>query len=453
MKKIYTLSLALVLAGVLAVSSDAEAVAANNPPSAPVISGPTTGSTGTAYSWSATSNDSDGDTLRYGYDWDKNGSVDQWAPSIGFISSGKTRTVSYSWYTSGAHTFQVLAQDFRGNNSGWSSHTITLAAKTCVWQAIPLDDFDGWVGPTYTRCRNNYNALGLRYPQCPDIGAVEGGTPSAVASRCLVDPPTVSCPDPGITRYTIEGLVNTCSGGAYIPPTPVPSFDLKINGSDGPLTVAAGANLNITWDPVSDATFCTGSGNGWNGVKSISGGSDNLPATASSLYSLTCTGPGGTITDTVSVSLTNILKVCEGSCSSGFMRGKSGTPQSFSMAQGSSKSLVACFNPANDCSDPSGTVTATFTEGGGPVISTSGTNPVTLSADTPGSESLSASYSGQTANMNVTVSCVPTTSCATDPRGDNYCPSETYTINDGCGTTLTCNGRRACDYNWKEVAP
>ncbi|OGI21842.1 MAG: hypothetical protein A2808_02765 [Candidatus Moranbacteria bacterium RIFCSPHIGHO2_01_FULL_55_24] len=417
----YTLSVP-----VQTISYSLFAVSSNNPPAAPVISGPATGSAGTAYSWTATSRDSDGDTLRYGYDWDLNGSIDQWMPAAGFVPSGTSQSASYSWVAPGAHTFQVLAQDSKGASSSWSSYTITLTSVV-----------NGLCGAA--------NGIATLLP--PGIGLCTSGTPTAVTPAAAPGPYSWTCQGSG------GGANASCSAPYDIP---APSFDLKINGSDGPLAVSLGTNLNIVWTPVTNAVSCTGSGNGWNTppAKSLAGGSDNVSATAAALYALTCyNAEGDATTDTVSVSLANILKVCEGSCSSSFMRGKSGAPQSFTMARGSSKSLVACYNPAADCSDPSGNVTAAFTEGGGSAISLSGTNPVIVTANAPGTESMSASYSGQTANMDVTVICVPTTSCAADPRGDDYCPSETYTIDDSCGTTLTCNGRRTCDYNWKEVAP
>ena len=86
-------------------------------------------------------------------------------------------------------------------------------------------------------------------------------------------------------------------------PTPVPN--LKINNSDGPLTVNKGDNLNLTWPSVANATSCTGTGTGWTGAKSISGGNESIVATTlgSTSYTLTCTGPGGTGADSVAVTV------------------------------------------------------------------------------------------------------------------------------------------------------
>jgi membrane peptidoglycan carboxypeptidase len=39
------------------------------------------------------------------------------------------------------------------------------------------------------------------------------------------------------------------------------------------------------------------------------------------------------------------------------------------------------------------------------------------------------------------------------PGRENYCQNQTFTVNNGCGASITCNGTKTCNYNWKEVAP
>jgi hypothetical protein len=98
----------------------------NNPPTTPTISGPVTGLAGTAYGFSAVATDPNGDALRYGFDWDNNGTVDQWVPAAGFVGSGVVRSASRLWTATGPTTFRVIAQDNRGLFSGWATHTINL---------------------------------------------------------------------------------------------------------------------------------------------------------------------------------------------------------------------------------------------------------------------------------------------------------------------------------------
>jgi hypothetical protein len=338
----------------------------NNPPNPPTITGPTTGNVSTSYPYNIQASDPDGDTVRYGIDWDNNGSVDQWTPGSGYVASNTTQSATYSWGAAGAYTFRALTQDSNGAQSGWVNHTITLAAA-----------------PT------------------------------------------------------------------------APVVDLTINGSNGPLTVGLGTPLSINWT-TSNATSCTAYGAGWgSGTAVATSGSASISASTSDNYILQCTGPGGTTSDTVQVILSNVLKVCQNSCNSGILRGNTSSTQNFTMASSATQNLVACFNPAASCTDASGNVSAsaTWAEGGGSAITLSGSDPRTVTAGVSGTESLSASYSGQTANMSVTVACIPTVTCSNASGRENYCQNQTFTVDNGCSAIITCNGTKSCNYNWKEVAP
>ena len=75
-----------------------------------------------------------------------------------------------------------------------------------------------------------------------------------------------------------------------------PTVNLTINGSTGPLSVSPGNNLAISWTTTNTdvTTTCTAtSGAGWaGGTKSrLGGGPDNVPASVSSTYTLSCTKP------------------------------------------------------------------------------------------------------------------------------------------------------------------
>ena len=102
----------------------------NQPPSAPTISGPTTGIPSTNYTYNFRSTDPDGDTLYYEIDWDNNGSVDQRLPASGYISSGTTQSANNNWLGTGTKTFQAKATDVKGDASGWTSYTVIISADT-----------------------------------------------------------------------------------------------------------------------------------------------------------------------------------------------------------------------------------------------------------------------------------------------------------------------------------
>lgn len=91
--------------------------------------------------------------------------------------------------------------------------------------------------------------------------------------------------------------------GAY--PPPPPSVDLKVNGSDGPLTFEAVASYTAAWTS-SGAASCVASGS-WSGAKPISGsqGFSDIPRGTYN-YTLTCSNAGGSTPDSVTVNVINV---------------------------------------------------------------------------------------------------------------------------------------------------
>src|SRR3989344_5418558 len=82
-------------------------------------------------------------------------------------------------------------------------------------------------------------------------------------------------------------------------PTPAPTADLKANGSDGPITISYNTAATLSWTST-DATSCSLSPLGSSGTSnSVSTG--NL--TVSQNYALSCSGEGGTVSDSVQVNV------------------------------------------------------------------------------------------------------------------------------------------------------
>ena len=90
------------------------------------------------------------------------------------------------------------------------------------------------------------------------------------------------------------------------PPPPVaPTVDLKIDGIDGPLTIASGATSTLSWITTNAPSTCTAF-DAWSGSKNPAGGSEiTFPLTgpATSTYTLLCTNTAGTSTDSVIVNV------------------------------------------------------------------------------------------------------------------------------------------------------
>ena len=69
-----------------------------------------------------------------------------------------------------------------------------------------------------------------------------------------------------------------------------------------PVNIGPGDSSTLRWT-VARATSCTASGGTWRGAKSATGGSDVVSPSATTAYTLTCTGPGGTVSRGITVTL------------------------------------------------------------------------------------------------------------------------------------------------------
>lgn len=100
---------------------------------------------------------------------------------------------------------------------------------------------------------------------------------------------------------TCSGVGGTASDSVTInvSPPPAPSVNLSAN----PLSIASGESTTLTWSS-SNVDTCTASGD-WTGSKGTSGSQTNSNLTSDQTYVLTCTGVGGSASDSVSVSVIN----------------------------------------------------------------------------------------------------------------------------------------------------
>ena len=85
--------------------------------------------------------------------------------------------------------------------------------------------------------------------------------------------------------------------------SPTPVVDLKINGSDGPITIPYNTSAILSWTSL-NVTNCYASGD-WSGEKPTSGSQSTGNLTASKTYILTCYGPSGSTSDNVTVYVTS----------------------------------------------------------------------------------------------------------------------------------------------------
>jgi hypothetical protein len=87
---------------------------------------------------------------------------------------------------------------------------------------------------------------------------------------------------------------------------PSPTVDLKANGYDGSITVSYNSSVTLSWTS-SNASYCVASG-AWSGTKGTSGSeiTENL-ISGPKTYTLTCYGPGGSASDSVTIYLSQVL--------------------------------------------------------------------------------------------------------------------------------------------------
>ncbi|MEX0616988.1 MAG: Ig-like domain-containing protein [Candidatus Woykebacteria bacterium] len=81
-------------------------------------------------------------------------------------------------------------------------------------------------------------------------------------------------------------------------PTP-PSVDIKANGSNGPVTIIYNTSATLSWSS-SGASSCAASG-GWSGSKAANGSAVISRIKSNKTFSLTCSGSGGSDSDSVAV--------------------------------------------------------------------------------------------------------------------------------------------------------
>jgi hypothetical protein len=102
-------------------------VISNQPPSAPTITGPTSGKTNTEYSFNFVSTDPEDDAVMYNVDWG-DGDTD-WTE---YGDSGTEVTLKHTWTSQGTFTIKAQAIDIHGAESDWSEFPITIPRNKAI---------------------------------------------------------------------------------------------------------------------------------------------------------------------------------------------------------------------------------------------------------------------------------------------------------------------------------
>jgi hypothetical protein len=97
------------------------------------VSGPTTGITGSSYSFAFTGTDPDNDTVTYYVDWNNDGTPDYVSSSL---PSGTPVSAAQSWNTVGLKTIKAWVIDSKGGTSPQVSHDINITLAPPVAPAF-----------------------------------------------------------------------------------------------------------------------------------------------------------------------------------------------------------------------------------------------------------------------------------------------------------------------------
>ena len=106
----------------------------NQPPTKPTKpSGTTSGKIGVSYTFNTNASDPESYTLAYGWDWNGDGTVDQWDDNNGsYYPSGQIIGTAHTWTTKGTYNIKVKAKDIHGNEGPWSDPLSVKIPRTRI---------------------------------------------------------------------------------------------------------------------------------------------------------------------------------------------------------------------------------------------------------------------------------------------------------------------------------
>ena len=234
-------------------------------PGAPSISASTAACTvNSPYSITLSATDADNDTIRYGIDWDANGTVDQYAPPpVGavaqFVPSGTAQTASRIFATAGRKQIQVLTEDSTGLKSTWASFSFTCNASSKTTAPVGVGAGAGAGAGSDTNNNGNVNV---------NTGNNDTGA------------------------FTGNGANSGGLGGGLVGGT-LPDLVISAN----PSLLARGAKSKISWKAQNVASCKVFGSNGdtlGSSLESLpGGGNETAPITQHTVYTLTCLDSAG----------------------------------------------------------------------------------------------------------------------------------------------------------------
>jgi outer membrane protein assembly factor BamB len=106
----------------------------DNAPEIPFIDGPISGKPRSKYTYTAVTNDSDGDDVSYFFDWG-DGTFSGWT---GYVSSGTSVSLGHRWLFRGNYTIKVKAKDVYGLQGDWGTFIVTMPRDKAISSSLFL---------------------------------------------------------------------------------------------------------------------------------------------------------------------------------------------------------------------------------------------------------------------------------------------------------------------------
>ena len=107
-----------------------------------------------------------------------------------------------------------------------------------------------------------------------------------------------------VTRAKVNAILSIITN-ANVPEAQRPSVDLKVNGQDDNVKIGYGSTVTIMWTST-NVTSCV---SGANKVKPVSGTESVTNVTTAGEFTMTCVGPKGIVSDTVTATMANRSQV------------------------------------------------------------------------------------------------------------------------------------------------
>lgn len=187
-----------------------------------------------------------------------------------------------------------------GTCSGGATHSSTETVS-CNYQSSDCTSFTYSDWSTCNQSGVQTRTVISTYPY-----SCAGGNPVTSQSCTYACTPNWSCSGFGscISGQQMQTCTdsNNCGTTTNQPSltrecSPPPTVNIEINNSDGVVSVSNNKPVILNWTST-DATSCTASG-GWSGSRGTSGSASTSNITSSTTFTITCTGNGGTVSDSV----------------------------------------------------------------------------------------------------------------------------------------------------------